>query len=84
MYTKTEIKQTFNALSNKANLKFKYKRCIKNSNSTILFEAYHFEDIIFSSFYGLKFFSYNKSNNKAIWSCTHEDIRIINKYNLKN
>jgi hypothetical protein len=84
MYTKKEIKQTFNNLSKKANRKFKYKRCIKNSNKTILFEAYHYESSVYNSFYGIKFFDYNKNKNIVTWLCDHNDIRIIKKYNLKN
>ena len=83
MYTKKQIKETFNKLSEKSYRKFKYKRCIINSKETILFEAYNNEIIVFNSFYDFKLLSYNKSTDISVFSCSHKNIEEIIKYNLK-
>ena len=82
MYTKKEIKDTFNKISKKSGRKFKYKRCIQNSKETILFDAYNFESIIFDSFYNFKLLSYNKQTEISTFYCNHKDIELMNKYNL--
>ncbi len=82
MYTKKEIKDTFNKLSKKAGRKFKYKRCIQNSKETILFDAYNFESIVFNNFYNFKLLSYNKQTEISTLYCSQKDIKNINKYNL--
>ncbi len=82
MYTKKEIKDTFNKLSKKSNRNFKYKRCIKNSKETILFEAYNFETIVFNTFYDFKLLDYNKRTEVSTFYCSHKSIELINKYNL--
>lgn len=82
MYTKKEIKDTFNKLSKKAGRKFKYKRCIKNSKETILFEAFNFDAIVFNAFYDFKLLNYNKITEVSTFYCNHKDIELINKYNL--
>tara|TARA_R100000951_G_scaffold107502_1_gene102930 strand:+ start:20 stop:277 length:258 start_codon:yes stop_codon:yes gene_type:complete len=80
--TKKDIKNTFNAISKKAGRKFKYKRCIKNSKENVLFEAYHYENTVYSNFYGIKLLDYNKRKNMVTWYCRQKDIKNINKYNL--
>jgi hypothetical protein len=82
MYTKKQIKQTFNELSEKSSRKFKYKRCVQNSKERILFEAYNNEIIVFNSFYDFKLLSYNKLTDVSVFSCSHKNIEKINKYNL--
>ena len=82
MYTKKQIKDTFNKLSKKSNRNFKYKRCIKNSKETILFEAYNFETIVFNTFYSFKLLDYNKRTEVSTFYCNEKDIKDINKYNL--
>lgn len=76
------IKNTFNSLAKKSDRKFKYKRCIKNSKKTIMFEVYHNEITVFNNFYGIKLLCFHKSKNIAILHCKREDIENINKYNL--
>ena len=83
MYTKKEIKDTFNKLSKKEGRQFKYKKCIKNSKETILFQAYNFETIVFSNFYDFKLMDYNKRTEVSTFCCNHKDIELINKYNLQ-
>lgn len=82
MYTKKQIKDTFNKLAKKSNRNFKYKRCIKNSKETILFEAYNFESIVFNNFYSFKLLDYNKRTEVSTFYCNEKDIQDINKYNL--
>ena len=77
-----DIKETFNAIANKHNRKFKYKRCIKNSEQTVMFQAYHNENTVWTNFFGLKLLDYNKKTSIATWYCNQEDINTINKYNL--
>ena len=81
--TKKVIKETFNKISNKSNRNFKYKRCIKNTELVVLFQAYHKEGAVYSNFYGIKLLDYNKNTEIATWHCNSDDIRTIIKYNLK-
>ena len=81
--TKKVLKETFNKISNKGNRNFKYKRCIKNSELVVMFQAYHKENTVYSNFYGIKLLDYNKNTGIATWHCNSEDIRTIIKYNLK-
>ena len=82
IYTKKQLKDTFNALSEKSNRNFKYKRCIKNDKNTLLFEAYNFERIVFNTFYSFKLLDYDKITEVSTFYCSHKDIELINKYNL--
>ena len=82
--TKKVLKETFNNISNKSNRNFKYKRCIKNSELVVMFEAYHKENTVFNNFYGIKLLDYNKKKEIAVWYCNSKDIRNIIKYNLNN
>ena len=77
-----DIKETFNAIANKHNREYKYKRCIKNSEQTVMFQAYHNEKTVWTNFFGIKLLDYNKVTSIATWYCKQEDINTINKYNL--
>ena len=80
--TKKVIKETFNKISDKSDRNFKYKRCIKNTELVVLFQAYHKEGAVYSNFYGIKLLDYNKNTEIATWHCNSDDIRTIIKYNL--
>ena len=80
--TKKVIKETFNKISDKSDRNFKYKRCIKNSELVVMFQAYHKESTVFTNFYGIKLLDYNKNTEIATWHCSREDIQTIIWYNL--
>lgn len=82
--TKKVLKETFNNISNKSDRNFKYKRCIKNSELVVMFQAYHKENTVCNNFYGIKLLDYNKKTEVATWYCNAQDIRNIIKYNLNN
>ena len=82
--TKKVLKETFNNISNKSNRNFKYKRCIKNSELVVIFQAHHKDSIVWNSFYGIKLLDYNKKKERATWYCSSQDIKNIIKYNLNN
>ena len=82
--TKKVLKETFNNISDKSNRNYKYKRCIKNSELVVMFEAYHKENSVWNNFYGIKLLDYNKKTEIATWHCNSQDIRNIIKYNLNN
>ena len=80
--TKKVIKETFNKISDKSDRNFKYKRCIKNSELVVIFQAYHKESTVYSNFYDIKLLDYNKNTEIATWHCSREDIQTIIWYNL--
>ncbi len=80
--TKKELKNTFNNLSKKAKINYKYKRCIHITKKIVLFEVVNLEKNIWYNFYSFKLLSHNIDKNITTFHAEIKDVNLTKKYNL--